>query len=387
MNNNTKRFIELEILTPISIGAGNDYDWIYGIDYIVEGKKIYVIDVGKVVKAGIDIDQFNRLLQNLESERLEQLLTPYVKSIVKSPAFIFMSPLNKYRNPIKTFIRTNGRPYIPGSSLKGALRSVITKFLIGNLDKVDYKNGRFTTLLHDEKTGTPKKVDVYGEVKEGEDFLRFVQVGDIGMASTKILNTKIFNLQGFKGHWEGGWKHSNNMTTSSYDPNGFNTFYECIIPHEKGKGSICFADSAYERMKSKIKVNFERKQKLMSAGAEENLHSLFHVVNQYTLNYLRKELHFFQSYPVQRFKEIEQCITLLINEIESSQDLYCVLKMAAGSGYHSITGDWKYSDYTEDEAHTVKKNGNFISIPYKSRKVVEYNGQLQLMGFVKLTAI
>jgi hypothetical protein len=61
------------------------------------------------------------------------------------------------------------------------------------------------------------------------------------------------------------------------------------------------------------------------------------------------------------------------------------MKMSAGVGFHSITGDWQYGDYDKtkfwtDGRHAGKKK-------YKSRKIAEYNHRLQLMGFVRLHAL
>ena len=59
--------------------------------------------------------------------------------------------------------------------------------------------------------------------------------------------------------------------------------------------------------------------------------------------------------------------------------------MSAGSGFHSITGDWQFKNYSqtgiwEQGRHAGKKK-------YKSRKIAEWNGYLSLMGFVKLRYI
>jgi hypothetical protein len=66
-------------------------------------------------------------------------------------------------------------------------------------------------------------------------------------------------------------------------------------------------------------------------------------------------------------------------------DSYCLLKMSVGVGFHSITGDWQYEDY--DQTGIWTENRNAGKKKYKSRKTAEYNGQLQLMGFVKLRAL
>ena len=63
----------------------------------------------------------------------------------------------------------------------------------------------------------------------------------------------------------------------------------------------------------------------------------------------------------------------------------CLLKMSAGVGFHSITGDWQFNDYDETGQWTDFRNAG--KKKYKSRKIVEYNHRLQLMGFVRLRTL
>lgn len=395
MNTNIRKKIQLEVITPISIGAGSDKDWMYAMDYIINDKKIYVIDMSKIISAGVDIEEYSELLLNNATEELERLLKSKIEYISKNSDIVFDSPIEDYRDSVKTFIRSNGISYIPGSSLKGALRSSITNFLLENISKVNYRSGRFKTLIPGRESGNDKEVDIFGEVKEGEDFMRFVQVSDMKVGFTKLLNTKVFNLQGEGKQWYGGWKQATHKTISTFNPQGFNTVYECICPQEKAEGSITFATNTFEMIQGKLAVSAQQKQSLMDK--QYVLTQWFHIVNQQTLSYLQKELAFFKAYPTDRSTEIETCILRLISCINNSKDAYCVLKMAAGSGYHTITGDWnQYSnDYVSNGIWEDQNEMRRLGIGnvhqnkhrYKSRRIVEYNGNLQLMGFVKLTAL
>ena len=106
---------------------------------------------------------------------------------------------------------------------------------------------------------------------------------------------------------------------------------------------------------------------------------LFGIINEHTKAYLEKELDFFKKYnEADRTSEIIKNIEELIQRIPSDNSS-CLLKMAAGSGFHSITGDWQYDDYDK-----TGFNGKTGKNKYKSRKIVEYNEKLSLMGFVEL---
>ena len=81
--------------------------------------------------------------------------------------------------------------------------------------------------------------------------------------------------------------------------------------------------------------------------------------------------------------DILDSIEELLKQIPSDNS-YCILKMSAGSGFHSITGDWQFDDYTK--APLDRKRVREGKVNPKSRKIAVLKNQLSLMGFVKLTA-
>ena len=160
--------IELEVVTPLSVGAGNDNEWTRGIDFVQKDGKVYVIDIQKAVANGIDIDRLTQLFLRSDEEGISQLLGNKIDKVSK---FIFKSPV-KTTNAIKAFLRTElfDKPIVAGSSLKGSIRSAL-----------------FNYLRTDEK----KNEEVFGNMKDGTDLMRFIRVADIEMPSTVLVNTKI----------------------------------------------------------------------------------------------------------------------------------------------------------------------------------------------------
>lgn len=51
---NNKINIELEVLTPLAIGAGAEKDWVCGMDYVVDSGYLYKLNLHKIAAAGID---------------------------------------------------------------------------------------------------------------------------------------------------------------------------------------------------------------------------------------------------------------------------------------------------------------------------------------------
>lgn len=358
---NKKYAIELEVVTPLSVGAGNDNDWMRGIDFVQKEGKVYVLDMRKLAEEGIDIDRLTTLFGNSDERGISLLIGNKLDNVSKH---VFLSPVST-TNAIKTFLRTQlyGKPVVAGSSIKGSVRSALFHYL---REKEDRTNEA-----------------VFGNMKDGTDLMRFVRIADIEMPSTTLVNTKIFNLRKEGTEWLGGWKHGMNETTGQYRPNGFNTLYECAVPGKKGVGSIALAGKAFEMMTAnteKYISNPAKKRQLLSG----DIRGLFHIINQVAKSYLLKEKAFFEKYTAERSEELTDNVNTLLAMIPDD-DSYCLMKMSAGVGFHSITGDWQFDDYSQtgiwnDGRHAGKKR-------YKSRKTAEYNGHLQLMGFVKLRAL
>lgn len=357
-----KRFdIELEVVTPLSVGAGNDNDWMRGIDYIQKDGKVYVLDIKKAVEQGIDIERLTNLFDHSDEKGISILIGNKIEDVSR---LIFNAPVYT-TNTIKSFLRTQlfGRPIVAGSSLKGSVRSALFHYLRDN-----------------ERTNE----EVFGNMKDGTDFMRFVHIADIEMPKTILVNTKLFNLQKDGTEWTGGWKHAMSETTRQYRPTGFNTLYECVAPKQKGLGSISLSGRAFEVLASntdKIISHKDKKRQLLTGDVSE----LFRIINQVTKGYLLKEKAFFERYSAERSEELIECTNALLDLIPEDGS-YCLLKMSAGVGFHSITGDWKYSDYC-DEPGFWEKGRDAGKKMYKSRKTADYNGQLQLMGFVKLRSL
>ena len=352
--------IELEVITPLSVGAGNDNEWMRGIDFVQKDGKVFVLDIQKAAEQGVDIGKLTSLFLNYDEKGICNLIGDKLELVSR---YIFKSPVST-NNFIKSFLRTQlyGKPVVAGSSLKGSVRSAL-----------------FNHLRDKEKTNE----EVFGNMKDGTDLMRFIRIADIEMPSTALINTKLFNLRKDGSEWSGGWKHGMSETTSQFKSNGFNTLYECVLPGNKGLGSIMLAGGAYGLMSKNTDkpISHAQEKKELLNG---DIKGLFHVINLVTKDYLSKEKAFFEKYSAERSEELIDNVNALLDMIPAD-DSYCLLKMSAGVGFHSITGDWQYDDYSQTGLWSDGRNAG--KKKYKSRKTAEYGGHLQLMGFVKIRAL
>lgn len=353
--------IELEVITPLSVGAGNDNEWVKGLDFVQKDGKIYVIDMQKATAAGVEIESLTQLFLKYDDAGICRLLGSKIGELSR---YVFDQPA-KTDNNIKTFLRTQfyDKPLVAGSSIKGSIRSALFNYL---------------------RTCEEKNEEVFGTMKEGTDFMRFIRIGDIEMPTTVLVNTKLFNLRKEGAEWFGGWKQQMNRTTEGYNPVGFNTLYECVAPGKKGLGNISLAANAFSLLEryGKNTPYSDKKRELLN----EPISYLFQIINRVTRGYLLKERDFFELYPAGRSDEIVEGINYLLSLIPKDGSS-CLLKMAAGVGFHSITGDWRYDDYDDTDYWDDPRDRNYGKKKYKSRKIAEYNDMLELMGFVRLRAL
>lgn len=126
MNNYVFEKFELETLSPIAIKSGESYA---KLEYLVEGDKIKIYEKSKI---------FSTILQRMEVNKAISLLSKNVSlQEIINLLLIKTSDVENFKilelkkgktfdvgNQIDTFLRhPNGKVYIPGSSIKGALRT------------------------------------------------------------------------------------------------------------------------------------------------------------------------------------------------------------------------------------------------------------------------
>lgn len=375
---NKNYILEAEILTPVHVGAGEEKDWMENADFVLDKGKVYFLDHKKVMDA-IGPDKFAHALTAPHRSSLKGVLPGPVKDYASKVMECHANTQNGIKAQVRTGLKK--KPVIPGSSLKGALRSVI----IHHLKPSNRTNDN-----------SQLNKQVMGSSTDGDEFGRFFKVTDVSFEETKLINSKIFNLTQKGNNFESGWKHANRNSTKPYfDPKGFNVVYEVIAPGQKGVFDFRLAVIPWENLQKSNKiVSVDKRVKAKTQIIKDPIGNLFGIINDYTRNYLENEIKFFKKY-----NQAEHTDKILDNlkDLKSripADNSYCIMRLAAGSGFHSITGDWKLPSHDIDKLTTIKKtrtgpktisrgmlNGQESA---KSRKIAVSNGQFMPMGFVIL---
>jgi CRISPR-associated protein Csm5 len=359
--------LKAEVLTPLHIGGGKENNWQKDLDFFYYREKLRLINREKLfsrlneqelnslssLMAGGKLNEFRNYLLK-DKKRLESV-TIRAFDLAQAPE----------QNEVVAMIRDGqGKVYMPGSSLKGALRSILFKD------------------LKEDRSRNPS--DVFGNINQ--DWMRLLRVTDAIFADTEIIHTKTFNLQGTPNNPRAGWKHAFRHTDERFKTKGFVTTFEVIPKGSTSMLRISLADGIY-RILSDQQLAHARTADFIKKG---QLAPFFQIINEHTRAFLEKEIKFYEKFSGDRTASIADNLKQLLANIPQDNNA-CILRLGLGSGFHSITGDWQHNDFTRTgvwQSGPQNRQGNF---KVKSRKLAmeEENGQLNIepMGFVKLTHI
>lgn len=369
-------FIKIEILTPVHIGNGVERHLKRNYDYLIDGKKLKIYTLNSLL-------QQNQLVEAIISDEfnLENLYRKFKPIFPKEFISYDIDYDGTEIRQIFAHIKDgNGKFYIPGSSLKGAIRSVLLGNMVGAAKMKNNNN---------------VEVQVFGSINE--DVLRHLQLTDAYFEKNdmKLCSCKIFTLkQDFqKQNFQGAWKDQLKGSSYQFSPNKFVSFYECIKP----KSYSVFRMVITKRLKN-VK-NDEKIQKffLDNEAPLKSFQNLCKNINEHTKSYLEKEIKFFQTHQGQYHIQIIDSLQKILQKINSnkkdSDSNSCILHLGYGSGFHGITGDWQLKEHIINNIRGKNNRGYYDnSLSAKTRKLLfEKEGTNSYVfypfGFIKLSLI
>jgi CRISPR/Cas system CSM-associated protein Csm5 (group 7 of RAMP superfamily) len=369
-----KYLLEAEIITPVHVGAGQEKKLIENLDFVLKDKKLILIDTARLFGALNENDK-SRFIKNLADGSLNDINSYLARKDISNAGNFKLAEIDcPGSNPMQEvlpLISTAGPEgrsvYLPGSSIKGAVRSVLYAYFIK------------------EGMGKNEK-DIFGSIDR--NLMSFIQIGDAPFASSRIINSKIFNLHLEAGEWTAGWKHDRYHTDDNFSVKGFVTSYEVFRTRAKSSFTLKINRNRLEFIKSSQKYREERS--FLPPNHDffmtMEITGLFKIINWHTRRYLEAEKNFFLKDENQESycEDITAGIDNLIKNVPEDNKS-CILHLGCGSGYHGITGDWQYSG-KHDETGFHNGKINFKSRKMSFRKIKGHTGfDFMPMGFIKLT--
>ena len=364
--------MKLETLTALHIGSGNilqkDSDFVFGKD-AKEQSVVYVINPRKVLSliGEENVDAWTVAIENGRStEDIVKLYAP-TATITDYSLHIIDMKMSRPAQQIKEFIRDGfDRPYIPGSSIKGAIRTAVLSSIAQAMNETDFfKN------VKNKGDITPNTLEakVFGK-NPNNDVFRYVRVSDAFATGyrTAVCNMVNINERKEKSFWD----TSKQMAT------------EVLLSGTEVDFSLVLKQP-------------ERRPKDMPAAPKAlcSIDALLDVINNHTRTLLADEIDIWESKNVDSQSEekvnsyIEQLKDLLNAANECQGKHSAVMRIGHGSGWRFITGAWteRLSDNDFDAIVNKARPGNMkryadYNFP-KSRRLEE--DECEPLGFVKIT--
>ena len=187
-------------LSPIYIGSGDKYS---NLDYIAQENKIHILDFDRILAQipfeAID-DLTNDITKNFRNNRwsgnVEEFLNEYniTWQDYVDKSYELIGAIGQ--NEINKFIKTGEQIYIPGSSLKGAIRTAILfKILKEHPDKKQRIERGLVNYFNDREI---KKLIQSEDRPDGKlDLLRALIISDSKLQKeiTQIVKSNVYHLK------------------------------------------------------------------------------------------------------------------------------------------------------------------------------------------------
>ena len=358
--------IQLKTLTPVHVGSGHELQ--PNIEFLAFSDKIAVTDDEKILQivGKENIEDWIAIIGNPHGD-LRQILEQGGRRV--SAEEVASRILDKASIAPSKAIRAqlhsgNGKAIIPGSSIKGAIRTAIF---------ADFINDNQKMVAQKDSLGTYDRSNRFRYGDEGlqktifgkdpnHDIMRLLQVGDAHFEKTTCYKTQVLNKHFEK--WEIKTEIEQNVEAIAAE-----TTSEIRI----NVNETLFLAGDKARLFKKNAIDLE-------------LINLFRLINKHTGILLSEEIDFWRNdtnSPKALGTYIDD-LEILLDRCDNPTADECVLRLGFGIGFRSITGDWQGAMNGDDYRQLVKtvrpKHPDHILFP-KTTRFAEGGAPL---GFIKL---
>ncbi|MCF0186786.1 MAG: type III-A CRISPR-associated RAMP protein Csm5 [Bacteroidaceae bacterium] len=359
--------IKIETITSVHIGSGETLmygnDFVYGKDS--EGYDVVsIIDPAKVMRliGEENVHAWVAAIENKKSTKdVVKRFSPnskiedYSKRILTSCASI------KETDTLKEFIHDGfGKPYIPGSSIKGAIRTAILASLAKDSEQP-------ITDDRDRVNAQPTESYYFGK-NPNDDVFRFLQVGDAYFGDNYEGVIKMVNL--------------NERLRREFWDTSKPQLVEVLLEGDCATFNLSIND---------IMIKFTEGKVHAVPECFSDIHALFKTINSHTKDLLNGEIKYWNE---RKDNDTSDKTTDYITQIKDvlkkanscNEGKSCVLRIGHGSGWRFITGAWTEcrEDFRETIVPKARPNADRYS-EYAFPKSRRVDDGCNLLGFVKLS--
>lgn len=336
--------IKIETLSSVHVGSGDKK--VKDIDFLNDEKYVYFLDLYKIgeelalaqnpeladqwakaVMKGRQIDFFRD--NKVNYKRLSRRVPNYVDGFSdKKPSISMMMRDGR------------GLPYIPGSSLKGAIRTVLFAQLAKN-EALRQSNKRRQEVEQWAKA-------FFGDIPN--DPFRFLRVGDAFFSDSNLAVINTVQIKKSK------------LNPNSTEIDTIKQYVEVLLDQSKSQFTI---DIDVDDFNSKLRSGIPHLK---------DLNSLFKLINEHTQSLVQSEMKICEN--VTGADSLWDTLDFIDGEIEACGPGECVMRMGNASGKRFITGGiLEYFNFDQN------------AIPKTRRIEILEDDSHAVLGFVKLSII
>ncbi|SHM86420.1 CRISPR-associated protein, Csm5 family [Caldanaerovirga acetigignens] len=353
---------EIEVISPLNIGNGIRK---MSFEYVCREGRLKYIDIYKLLK---DISRSKVLVDGVicgfrngyvDWKALRINVDNYIKYILECVG------TSAVKGEIVEFIKTAGKPYIPGSSIKGAVRSSITRGLYSSVKQV------YTSAI--DKESDPKRADdraeenVFG--KPHSSPFRFLLIGDtepFDVEDMGIYEMKILNICNGRVKWYNRARNFDNPKDA------LSIFLEALKKRSKGKGFL----SIDGRINDSFIIS---EGKIKRANDIKNFVSL---IRKDINNYIEREIKFYEKFSMYDISNFYKQLKDLSNQLKDNEIL---IQIGFGSGFNSKTISSLFEGENRLKLKKFIKKFDSDVFP-KTRRIIFKDGKpYTVPGWVKIS--
>ncbi|MCW1298695.1 MAG: type III-A CRISPR-associated RAMP protein Csm5 [Candidatus Parvarchaeota archaeon] len=366
----------IEVLTPVHVGSGvkltNKIDFIISEDR----QRLTVID---------QTDLISYLEEN--PDEIDNFLKNKLEKLKKTPKGKTYNIDSTYVGEIYQFERDgNGNHYIPGSSIKGAIRTSLLAMLFDSLS--DDEKEKLLIEAKEYKKGEnwasePILAAIFGK-DSNYNLMRVIQFYDTYF--TTELELSRLHILSLKNESVFGWKkmgkdrQTNKPFPLQENPKySTSIFVEALPIGALGYTTINFDNFLVNNSVAKEELKF-------SDSSIRTIMDFINTFNSYSQKKLEKEKDFFSN--LQSPKKLNSVINeidKLLNKIKNLSKDEFILRISWGSGWKGMTGDYLDANWLSNFRRKYQLGKKNFSIFPKTRRIVfEDDEPKYLTGWAKI---
>jgi len=383
MHNKTYIPYKVTVLSPVHIGSGRRLG---KVDTIFSDGKFIVIDIDKLIYL---LSNNQKAFGEFENSgfNIKEFLDRYRIKYQDVQKYVVEASSIDRKGDVFECIKTGlGRPLIPGSSIKGAIRTVFLYHLVKEKG-IDYIDHKFQGVLaqYSEKKDIDRELDKElteyfrpsGKNEPNYDLMRVLQVKDaeFELRDIEVKEVKIFDLKisGGYGWWrkKGGKSFIVNVLEE-----GTSSLIEAIKKGSFSTVGIGIDDFLLSNQQAQKELKFHTKK--------EYFDDLADMCNRYASEFIVDEIRFFKDCGA---KMLEDFCHYIKSQIPDRNKGF-LLHLGWGTGWRAKTGNYldELSSFQEIRNRlSLSKKGFFFP---KTRKVIFERGRFySLPGWVRLERV